>query len=51
MESIDDKIRVVQLQIAVEADQDQKNNLQKHLQKLQLKKEIEQIRIKIKQLG
>ncbi len=51
METIGDKIRVKQLQIAVEIDSDQKNNLQKQLQRLQLQKEIESIRKKIEQLG
>gem|GEM_PF-2459626 len=51
VETIEDKIRVKQLQITVETDQDQKNNLHKQLKKLQLQKEIEQIRKRIEQLG
>ena len=51
METIEDKIRVKQLQISVEDDQNQKNNFLKQLKKLQLEKEIEQIRKKIEQLG
>jgi hypothetical protein len=50
VETIEDKIRVKQLQISVETDLNQKNNLQKQLKKLQLDKEIEQIRKKIEQL-
>ncbi len=51
MESIDDKIRVKHIQIQVESDPIKRNDLQKQLQKLQLNKEIEQIKIKIQQLG
>ena len=51
MESIDDKIRVKHIQIQVERDPIKMNDLQKQLQQLQLKKEIEQIKIKIQQLG
>jgi hypothetical protein len=50
MVTIDDKIRVKQLQINVEIDYDRKQELQKQLQKLQLQKEIEQIRKRIEQL-
>jgi hypothetical protein len=50
MESIDDKIRVKHIQIQVENDPIKRNDLQKQLQKLQLNKEIEQIKIKIQQL-
>lgn len=49
--TIEDKIKVVQLQLSVEADPVQKDFLQKQLQKLQLQKEIETIRRKIEQLG
>ncbi|MBF2710007.1 hypothetical protein [Flavobacterium soyangense] len=48
--NLDDRIRIKQLQISVEADHDKKNNLQKQLKKMQLEKEIEQIRKKIEQL-
>jgi hypothetical protein len=51
MVTIDDKIRVKQLQINVESDYGRKQELQKQLQKLQLQKEIEQIRKRIEQLG
>lgn len=49
--SIDDKIRLKQMQIQIENEPHHKQELQKHLQKLQLEKEIEQIRKKIEQLG
>jgi hypothetical protein len=49
--SIDDKIRILQLQINLENDYDRKQELQKQLQKLRLQKEIEQIRKRIEQLG
>jgi hypothetical protein len=51
METIDDKIRVKQVEIQVENDPIRKQELQKQLQKLQLKKEIENIRRRIEQLG
>lgn len=51
MESIDDKIRIKHIQIQVERDPIKRNDLQKQLEQLQLKKEIEQIKIKIQQLG
>ena len=51
MESIEDKIRVKQIQINVERDPNEKQELQKQMRKLQLEKEIEQIKKKIEQLG
>lgn len=53
METIttDDKIRLKQMQISIENDPAHKQELQKGLQKLQLEKEIEQIRKRIEQLG
>lgn len=53
METIttDDKIRLKQMQIQIEKEPSRKQDLQKQLQKLQLEKEIEQIRKRIKQLG
>lgn len=49
--TIDDNIRVKQVAINVEKDPIRKQELQKQLQKLQLHKEIDQIRKKIEQLG
>jgi hypothetical protein len=51
MDKIDDKIRVKQTQVSVENDPVRKQVLQKQLRKLQLQKEIEQIKIRIEQLG
>ncbi len=51
METIDDKIRVKQIQINVERDPNQKQELQKQMKKLQFQHEIEQIRKRIDQLG
>ncbi len=51
MNTIDDKIRVKQLQIGTETEPVHKQELHKQLQKLQLQKEIEQIRKRIEQLG
>ncbi len=51
MDKIDDKIRVKQTQVSVENDPVRKQELQKQLRRLQLKKEIEQIRKRIEQLG
>lgn len=51
MESIEDKIKVKQMQISVEKDMVRKQDLQKQLRKLQLSLEIEQIRKRIEQLG
>jgi len=49
--SIYDQIRVKQLQISVEGDPNRKQDLHVQLQKLQLEKEIEEIRKRIEQLG
>lgn len=53
MEAIatDDKIRLKQMQISIENEPPRKQELQKQLQKLQLEKEIEQIKKRIEQLG
>lgn len=51
MDELADKIRVKQTQVSVENDPVRKQELQKQLRKLQLKKEIEQIRKRIEQLG
>lgn len=50
MNTIDDKIRIKKMQIGTETDPVHKQKLHKQLQKLQLQKEIEQIRKKIAQL-
>jgi hypothetical protein len=50
-ETTDDKIRVLQIKIQVERDPTKKQELQKQLRVLQLHKEIENIRKRIKQLG
>ncbi len=49
--STDDKIKLKQLEISIESDPNRKQDLQKQLQKLQLEKEIEQIRKRIEQIG
>lgn len=49
--TIDDKIRLKQMQISIENEPQHKQVLQKQLQKLHLEKEIEQIRKRIEQLG
>ncbi|WP_282743447.1 hypothetical protein [Flavobacterium sp. XS2P24] len=49
--TIDDRIKVVRLQLSVETDPERKKEMQKKLQKLLLQKEIETIRRKIEQLG
>lgn len=46
-----DKIRVKELQIRVERNPKRKKELQKQLTKLQLRREIEAIKEKIKTLG
>jgi hypothetical protein len=51
METIDDKIKIKQTQVSVENDPVRKQELQKQLRKLQLQKEIENIRRRIEQLG
>jgi hypothetical protein len=50
MSDIDDKIRVKQMEVNLESDPAQKQELQKQLRKLQLRKEIEVIRAKSDQL-
>jgi hypothetical protein len=49
--NLGDKIRIKQTQVSVENDPVRKQELQKQLRKLQLQKEIEQIRKRIEQLG
>lgn len=49
--TIDDKIRMKQLQIKIETDPIEKQELNKQLRKLQLQKEIEVIKTKIEQLS
>jgi hypothetical protein len=51
MDELDDKIRVKQTQVSVENDPVRKQMLQQQLRKLQLQKEIEQIKKRIEQLG
>ena len=51
METLEDKIRIKQIQINVEQDPQRKQELQKQLRKLQFEKEIDQIKKKIEQLG
>lgn len=51
MNEIDDKIRVKQMEVNLENDPARRQELQKQLRKLQLRKEIEQIRARIEQLG
>jgi hypothetical protein len=51
VETIEDKIRVKQLQLSLENDPVRKQEMQKQLRKLQLQNEIEQIRKRIEQLG
>lgn len=51
MDSLEDKIKVKQIQVSVENDPNRKQELQKQLRKLQLEKEIEQIKKRIEQLG
>lgn len=51
MTTTDNKIRLKQMQISFENEPQQKQQLQNQLQKLQLEKEIEQIRKKIEHLG
>lgn len=49
--NLEDKIKVKQTQVSVENDPVRKQVLQKQLRKLQLQKEIEQIKKRIEQLG
>ena len=51
MNTIQDKIQIVQMEINVESNPERKKEMQNKLQKLQLQKEIETIRRKIEQLG
>ena len=51
MNTTQDKILLIQMEINVESNPERKKEMQKQLQKLQLKKEIEIIRKKIEQLG
>ena len=50
MGTIEDKIKVKQMQISVEDDILKKQEMQKQLKKLQLSLEIEQIRMRIEQM-
>jgi hypothetical protein len=49
--NLEDKIRVKQTQVSVENDPVRKQELQRELRKLELRKEIEHIRKRIEQLG
>lgn len=49
--TISDQIRLIQAEIGVEKDPERKADLQARLKKLQLKKEIEQIKNQMKQLS
>jgi hypothetical protein len=51
MGTLENNIKIKQMQISVEHDPEKKQNLQKQLRKLQLNLEIEQIRKRIEQLG
>ena len=51
MRDIQDKITIAQTQVNVENDPIRKQELQKRLRKLQLQKEIEDIKKRIQQLG
>lgn len=51
MKDIQDKITITQTQVNVENDPIRKQELQKRLRKLQLQKEIEDIKKRIEQLG
>ncbi len=51
MKTTQDKIQLKQLELNVENDPLKKQNLQKQLRRLQLEKEIEEIRKRIEQLG
>lgn len=51
MTSIADKIRLKQMELAMESDPQTKHKMQLQLQKLQLHKEIELIKKRIEQLG
>lgn len=51
MNNIEDKIRIKQTEVNVENDPNHKILLQKQLRKLQLQKEIQDIKKRIEQLG
>jgi hypothetical protein len=51
MKDIQDKITITQTQVNFENDPVRKQELQKRLRKLQLEKEIEDIKKRIEQLG
>lgn len=51
MTEIDNKIRIKRLEISVEKNPEDRQNLEKELKKLQFRKEIEVIRMKIEQLS
>jgi hypothetical protein len=51
MKTTQDKIQLKQLELNVENDPLKKQNLQKQLRRLQLEKEIEEIRKRIEQLS
>lgn len=51
MKDIQDKITIAQTQVNFENDPVRKQELQKRLRKLQLQKEIEDIKKRIEQLG
>jgi hypothetical protein len=51
MKTTQDKIKLKQLELNVENDPLKKQNLQKQLRRLQLEKEIEEIRKRIEQLS
>lgn len=51
MNDIQDKITITQTQVNLENDPVRKQELQKRLRKLQLQKEIENIKKRIEQLG
>jgi len=51
MKTTQDKIQLKQLELNVENDPLKKQNLQKQLKRLQLEKEIEEIRKRIEQLS
>jgi hypothetical protein len=49
--NIEDEIRILQTRIQVESDTIHKQDLQKRLRRLQLEKEIQDIRRRMEQLG
>ena len=51
MNTVQDKILITQTQVNLENDPIRKQELQKRLRKLQLEKEIEEIRKRIEQIG